>query len=141
MIYRNYVIRAELRNISQHELDDDGNELEAINNSDECNLEGYYYVDLTKGIFGDNHPTIDGVKREIDKLLDTPTPVFTPLNADRTERLSFPKSEVVLLGGDLDTRGSGKKAIVAINGTTYEVYGIDCGLSGCVCDAYIKEVA
>lgn len=141
MIYRGYGIRLELRTLSQHELDDDGNELEAINNSDECQLEGYYYVDLKNDVVGANEPTIEGVKREIDRLIDTPAPVFTPLNAQRTKRLSVPKSEVFLLSGDLDRRGSGKKATVAINGTTFEVYGIDCGLSGCECDAYIKEVA
>lgn len=66
--------------------------------------------------------------------------VFTPLNETKTERLRFERESVKVISGSLDVRGHGKKAVVEIQGKRYGVYGISCGLSGCICDAYIKEV-
>lgn len=66
--------------------------------------------------------------------------VFTPLTADRQTRLRFKRSDVVVLSGDLDVRGLGKKARVRIESVVYDVYGCACDLPGCECDAYIVPV-
>lgn len=68
------------------------------------------------------------------------SPVFTPLNESRTERLRFNRDDVQVLSGNLMVRGRGKKARVSINGKQYDVYGISCGLPNCACDAYVKEL-
>lgn len=65
---------------------------------------------------------------------------FTPLNETRTERLSFSMESVTVLSGDLDVRGYGKRAVVKIDGKTYNVYGAACSLPSCACDAFIREV-
>lgn len=64
--------------------------------------------------------------------------VFTPWNADQSERLSFPRNEVTVLDGDLNVRALGYLATVSIREQMYKVYGISCGLEGCNCDAYIE---
>lgn len=66
---------------------------------------------------------------------------FTPLNSERTERLSIPADEVTVISGSLETRELGKKAVVSINGKTYEVFGVPCDLPGCNCDAVIQDAA
>lgn len=66
--------------------------------------------------------------------------VFTPMNASRTERLSFPRSEVRVLSGNLNARRLGKTAVVEIHGARYQVYGISCGLPRCQCDARIVPI-
>ncbi|MBK3559775.1 hypothetical protein JHN55_25265 [Streptomyces sp. MBT56] len=66
--------------------------------------------------------------------------VFTPLNADRTKRLTFDAKDVEVLSGDLNVRGLGKKAVVRINGRTYQVYGASCSFPQCACDAFIREI-
>ena len=66
--------------------------------------------------------------------------VFTPLTADRRTRLRFKLSDVVVLNGNLDVRGLGKKARVRIGATVYDVYGCACDLPNCQCDAYIVPV-
>lgn len=66
--------------------------------------------------------------------------VFTPLNADETERLSFKDSEVTYHKGYERGRGLGLKGLVTINGQDYEVYGLNCSLPNCACDAKIVPV-
>jgi hypothetical protein len=65
---------------------------------------------------------------------------FTPLDASRSKRLEFKRADVVVLSGNLDVRGVGKKARVQIGSTVYDVYGSACDLPGCQCDAYIVPV-
>ena len=65
---------------------------------------------------------------------------FTPMNEQRTKRLHFRRNDIRVLAGNLFERGYGYHATIAIKGSVYNVYGISCGLSGCVCDAYITQV-
>lgn len=65
---------------------------------------------------------------------------FTPLDATRSQRLEFKRSDVVVLSGDLDVRRLGKKARVRIGADIYDVYGCACSLPRCQCDAYIVPV-
>jgi hypothetical protein len=67
-------------------------------------------------------------------------PVFTPLDATRSKRLRFKLADVVVLSGDLDVQGVGKKARVRIGSTVHDVFGAACDLPGCHCDAYIVPV-
>lgn len=67
-------------------------------------------------------------------------PVFTPLDAARSKRLRFKLADVIVLSGNLDVRGVGKKARVRIGSTVYDVYGCACDLPHCQCDAYIMPV-
>jgi hypothetical protein len=66
--------------------------------------------------------------------------VFTPLDATRTKRLRFKRSDVTVLSGSLDVRDIGKKAHVRIDSVVYDVYGCACDLPHCQCDAYIVPV-
>jgi hypothetical protein len=81
-------------------------------------------------------------KRSIKDLIDKDgRPLFfTPLDASRSGRLEFRRSDVTVLGGSLDTRGVGKKARVRIGSVVYDVYGCACDLPHCQCDAYIVPV-
>lgn len=65
---------------------------------------------------------------------------FTPLDSTRTKRLRFDIADVEVVSGNLNVRGLGKKARVRIAGKLYDVIGAACGLPGCQCDAYIREV-
>ncbi len=67
--------------------------------------------------------------------------VFTPINEEGTMRLNFKSSEVEVVTGDIDQRKLGLRAVVRIGGKNYKVFGKACGLLGCHCDAYLKEVA
>lgn len=67
--------------------------------------------------------------------------IFTPLNGKNGKRLKFDRKDIKVLHGSLYVRKLGLKAIILIgNITPYVVYGINCGLERCNCDAYIKEI-
>ncbi|WP_336874374.1 hypothetical protein [Rhodococcus qingshengii] len=68
MNYRGYEIRAEIRTLEQQSLDDEGQVIEAISNTAEIDLEGYYSVS-PEGEAGENMMSIDQVKGAVDKLL------------------------------------------------------------------------
>jgi hypothetical protein len=65
---------------------------------------------------------------------------FTPLNAERTQRLEFNRDDVKLISGNLHARRLGMKAVIEIHGEKYKVYGISCGLPNCQCDAKIVPI-
>lgn len=67
------------------------------------------------------------------------TDLFTPLNAERTQRLTFPIEQVLLEWGSLHYRMVGAKAGVSIDGKRYTVIGTDCDLEGCTCDSYLVD--
>ncbi|KAB2587267.1 hypothetical protein [Rhodococcus erythropolis] len=69
MNYRGYEIRAELRTLEQHALDDDGEVLDAIDNTSEVEIEGYYYV-APDGDASENLLSVSIVKEWIDEDLD-----------------------------------------------------------------------
>lgn len=62
------------------------------------------------------------------------------MNEGRTKRLSFPRSEVKLISGNLNLRTRGKHGVVEIFGTQYNVIGRSCGLPNCMCDAELVEI-
>ena len=68
--------------------------------------------------------------------------MFTPLDNKKNRRLQFNDDEVRVISGDLHERKRGKKAEVELNikGNWYkfEVHGTSCGLSRCMCDAFLK---
>lgn len=66
--------------------------------------------------------------------------VFKPLTPDRTQRLTIPLKDMVVLSGDINVRKRGKNARVSIAGRVFDIYGISCGLPGCICDSLLKEV-
>nr|WP_218680373.1 hypothetical protein [Rhodococcus qingshengii] len=68
MNYRGYEIRAEIRTLEQHALDDEGQVIEAISNTAEIELEGYYFVS-PEDEAGENMMSINQVKEAVDKLL------------------------------------------------------------------------
>lgn len=68
MNYRGYEIRAEIRTLEQHALDDEGQVIEVISKTAETELEGYYFVS-PEGEAGENMMSIDQVKEAVDKLL------------------------------------------------------------------------
>lgn len=68
MKYRGYEIRAEIRTLEQHSLDEEGQVIEAINNTAEIELEGYYSLS-PEGEAGENMMSIDQVKEAVDKSL------------------------------------------------------------------------
>lgn len=92
-------------------------------------------VIYNESTLGDIPAIITELKEEIKQ-----GEVFTPLNHDKTKRLSFPMSDVVVIDGNLDLRIVGYKATVSIHGVKYFVFGCPCDLGNCNCDAYIMEV-
>ena len=66
--------------------------------------------------------------------------VFTPLTEDRSKRLRFNRDSVQVIKGTLGNRELGYKATVEIYGTLYKVYGTECDLPNCNCDAYVVRV-
>ena len=66
---------------------------------------------------------------------------FNPLNEARTKRVNIDLDQVETVSGSLNVRKAGRKAVVKILDKVYEVVGISCGLPGCNCDAYMKEIA
>ena len=63
--------------------------------------------------------------------------MFTPMNEDKTKRLSFKDSEVKVLFGEINNRELGLKAIVEIKGIAYKIFGIACDLPRCYFDVKI----
>ena len=57
--------------------------------------------------------------------------VFTPRDFITDERLKFNLADVTVLRGDLFRRITGWKATVKIKDKTYDVIGVNCGLSTC----------
>lgn len=66
--------------------------------------------------------------------------LFTPLNADHSQRLKFARKDVRVIDGTIGMRLLGPVAIIEIKGTRYLVTGERCGLGRCNCDASIREL-
>ena len=64
--------------------------------------------------------------------------MFTPRKSARSkERFRWEDDEVVVLQGNPHVRTLGHRADVEVHGRVYAVYGANCGLPGCDCDAYV----
>lgn len=66
------------------------------------------------------------------------TEVFTPRTL-KGVRYEIPMSEVEVLDGSISERKVGLKAIVRIKGELMNVYGAQCNIKGCNCDAIIEK--
>ena len=76
MNYRGFEIRAELRTLEQHRLSEDGEIEEAVKNTDECEVEGYYAWRESDDFATGNFNRVDDVKCAVDLLLDPPAKYF-----------------------------------------------------------------
>jgi hypothetical protein len=93
--------------------------------------------DLAGLRFDPAHPHPDLSARTLANRQGFP---FTPLSADRSERLSFPGETVTVITGDPLGHVPGRRAVVQIDGRRYEVHGEPCAGS-CACDARLVPIA
>lgn len=69
--------------------------------------------------------------------------VFTPRKsryAAEDDRYRWNMEDVKFSEGFDHGRGAHYKGFVEVDGKVYKVYGMDCNLEGCACDAYVTEM-
>jgi hypothetical protein len=69
-------------------------------------------------------------------------PIFTPMNADGSERLKLnPESDIEILDGELYRTGPGVHATILLDGERFNVEGRVCTAGRqCFCDAQLVPV-
>ena len=65
--------------------------------------------------------------------------VFTPIGPDG-QRLKIYEADVDFQAGFSLIRGPGFKGQIRINNATYDVFGKECSLPNCYCDARLEKV-